>query len=110
MPLTEEGYSLRIFIGESNKQDGMPLYEWIVRSAKEKGLSGATVIRGIEGFGANSRIHTARILQLSTDLPIIIEIIDELEKVEAFMPVIEGVVKDGMVTLEKVKIRLYRSK
>lgn len=110
MTLSEEGYLLRIFIGESDKKEGLPLYEWIVRRAKQDKLAGATVLRGIEGFGAQSHIHTARILQLSTDLPIIIEIIDTLEKIEKFMPVIDEVVLDGLATLEKVTIRLYRNK
>jgi PII-like signaling protein len=73
MVLPEEGSLLRIFIGESDKSEGMPLYEWIVRKAREQGLVGATVLRGLEGFGAHSRVHTAKILRLSTDLPIIIE-------------------------------------
>lgn len=110
MQLPEDGYLLRIFIGESDKKDNMPLYEWIVRRAKEEKLAGATVLRGIEGYGAESHIHTARILQLSTDLPIIIEIIDTLEKIEKFMPIVDDVMKDGLATLEKVKIKLYRSK
>lgn len=104
----EEGYLLRIFIGESDKKEGIPLYEWIVRRAKTEGLAGATVLRGIEGFGGHSRIHTAKILQLSTDLPIIVELIDNLEKIDAFMPIIEDVIEGGLVTQEKVTIRLFR--
>lgn len=109
MMLPEEGYLLRIFIGESDKQEGIPLYEWIVKQAKLEKLAGATVLRGIEGFGSQSHLHTARILQLSTDLPIIIEIIDTLEKIEKFMPIVDNVITDGLATLEKVQIRLYRS-
>lgn len=109
MTLPQEGYLLRIFIGESDRHAGMLLYEWIVRAAKERGLAGATVLRGLEGFGARSRIHTARILDLSTDLPIIVEIVDTLEKIEAFLPIVDGVVKDGLATVEKVQIRFYRS-
>jgi PII-like signaling protein len=108
--LPEEGCLLRIFIGESDKKEGLPLYSWIVRRAKQEGLAGATVIRAIEGFGANSHIHTARILQLSTDLPIIIEIIDTTEKIEKFLSVVDECVSNGLATLENVKIRLYRSK
>ncbi len=108
MLLPEEGYLLRIFIGESNKKDGMPLYEWIVRQAKQEKIAGATVLRGIEGYGAQSHIHTAKILQLSTDLPVIVEIIDTLEKIENFVPLIDAVLTDGLVTMEKVQIRLYR--
>lgn len=107
--LSEDGYLLRVFIGESDKQDGMPLYEWIVRKAKTTGLAGATVLRGIEGYGGHSRLHTSKILQLSTDLPIIIELIDTLEKIEAFIPTLEEVIKGGLVTLEKAKIRLFKS-
>lgn len=110
MMLPTEGYLLRIFVGESDKKDGLPLYEWLVRQAKQKRLAGATVLRGIEGFGTESHIHTARILQLSTDLPIIIEVIDTLEKIEAFMLIVDKEVQDGLATLEKVNIRFYRSK
>lgn len=108
MTLPEEGYLLRIFLGESDKKDGIPLYEWIVRRAKSEGLAGATVLRGIEGYGGHSQIHTAKILQLSTDLPIIIELIDTLEKIDAFMPVIENALENGLVTQEKARIRLFR--
>jgi PII-like signaling protein len=108
MSLLEEGYLLRIFIGESDKKDGIPLYEWIVRRAKSEGIAGATVLRGIEGYGGHSFIHTAKILQLSTDLPVIIELIDNLEKIDAFMPLLESVIKGGLVTQEKAKIRLFR--
>src|SRR3990172_7139775 len=104
-----KGCLLRIFIGESDKHDGMPLYEWIVREAREKGLAGATVLRGLEGFGAHSRLHTAKILRLSMDLPIVIEMIDTLEKIEAFLPVIDGAIREGLATLERVDIRFYRS-
>ncbi|HEY7559793.1 MAG TPA: DUF190 domain-containing protein [Candidatus Binatia bacterium] len=109
MTLPEEGYLLRVFIGESDRRGGMLLYEWIVRTARENGLAGATVLRGLEGFGARSRIHTARILDLSTDLPIVVEIVDTLEKIEAFLPIIDGAISDGLATVEKVQIRFYRS-
>jgi PII-like signaling protein len=108
--LPENGHLLRIFVGESDKHEGKPLYEWIVRKAKSEGLAGATVIRAIEGFGAHSRIHTAKILDLSTDLPMIIEIVDELEKIEAFLSVIDSVIQEGLATVEKVHIRLYRAR
>jgi PII-like signaling protein len=110
MMLPEEGCLLRIFIGESDKKEGLPLYAWLVRKAKQEGLAGATVIRAIEGYGAQSHIHTARILQLSTDLPIIIEIIDTEDKINNFLPIVDEHVNNGLATLEKVKIRLYRSK
>jgi PII-like signaling protein len=109
MTLPSEGSLLRIFIGESDRHDGMLLYEWIVRQAREFGLAGATVLRGMEGFGARSRVRTAKILELSTDLPIVVEIVDTAEKIEAFMPVIDGAIADGLATLEKVQIRLYRA-
>jgi len=107
--LSGEGQLLRIFIGESDRHEGMPLYEWIVRKAREQGLAGATVLRGIEGFGAHSRIHTAKILRLSEDLPIVVEIVDTEEKIEKFLPIIDGAIPEGLATLERVQIRFYRS-
>ncbi len=109
MILPEQGHLLRIFIGESDKYKGLPLFEWIVQKAKDVGLAGATVLRGLEGFGAHSRIHTNKILRLSDDLPIIIEIVDTLEKIENFIPYIDGAITEGMATIEEVKIRFYRS-
>ncbi|MBU3946696.1 MAG: DUF190 domain-containing protein [Proteobacteria bacterium] len=109
MKLPPEGQLLRIFIGESDKYEGKPLYEWIVIKAKEHGLAGATAIRGLMGFGANSRIHTSKILRLSLDLPIIVEIVDTHEKIKEFLTIIENVVQEGLITLEKADIHLYRS-
>ncbi|HEV8337809.1 MAG TPA: DUF190 domain-containing protein [Candidatus Polarisedimenticolia bacterium] len=109
MMLPEAGQLLRIFIGESDKHDGMPLYEWIVRRARQEGLAGATVIRGVEGYGAHSRLHTAKILRLSEDLPLIVEIVDTQEKIESFLPVIDAAIPEGLATLENVRIRFYRS-
>jgi len=109
MMLPEEGRLLRIFVGESDRHGGLPLYEWIVRQARERGLAGATVLRGVEGFGAHSRLHTAKVLRLSEDLPIVVEIVDSKEKIEAFLPVIDASIPEGLATLEKVQIRLYRS-
>src|SRR5687767_4078180 len=103
MVLPKEGSLLRIFIGESDKHEAMPLYEWIVRKAREQGLAGATVLRGLEGVGAHSRVHTAKILRLSTDLPIVVEIVDTLEKIEAFLPAVDGAIREGLATLEKVQ-------
>ena len=85
MKLEGEGVLIRIFIGESDRWEGMPLYEAIVQRAREKGLAGSTVLRGVEGFGAHSLVHTARVLRLSEDLPILIEIVDRKEKIEAFL-------------------------
>lgn len=110
MNLPEEGHLLRIFIGESDKHEGTPLYDWIVRKVREHGLAGATVLRGLEGFGASSRVHTARILRLSEDLPIVIEIVDTREKIEGFLPVIDEAIIEGLATMEKVQIRFYRSR
>ena len=87
----------------------MLLYEWIVRTARERGLAGATVLRGVEGFGARSRVRTAKILELSTDLPIVVEIVDSANKIEAFLPLVDGAIADGMATVERVQIRFYRS-
>jgi PII-like signaling protein len=109
MTIPEEGALLRVFLGESDKHEGKPLYEWIVLKAREAGLAGATVLRGIEGFGAHSRLHTAKILRLSEDLPIVVEIVDAKEKVEAFLPVVDGAVREGLATVERVQVRFYRS-
>jgi len=91
------------------KDEGMPLFEWIARKAREQGLAGATVLRGLLGFGAHSRISTVKILRLSENLPIVVEIIDTPEKIEAFLPIIDQSISEGMATLEKVRIRFYRS-
>lgn len=109
MTLSEEGFLLRIFIGESDRHGGDLLYEWIVMQARACGLAGATVTRGVAGFGAHSRVHTARILRLSEDLPIIVEIVDTLERIEAFLPVIDAAIPEGLATIERVQVRFYRS-
>ena len=109
MNISEEGQLLRIFIGESDKHDGLSLYEWIIRQARQHGMAGATVLRGIAGFGAASRIHTTNILRMSLDLPIIVEIVDTQERIDSFIPIIDTVVKEGLVTVEKAHIKLYRA-
>lgn len=109
MMLPRDGKLLRIFVGESDKHEGLPLYEWIVRKAREQGLAGATVLRGLEGFGAHSRLHTAKILRLSSDLPIVVEIVDTEEKVEEFLPLIDAAIQEGLATIEKVEVHFYRS-
>lgn len=109
MTLPEEGILLRVFIGENDKHEGRPLFEWLVLQAREAGLAGATVLRGVQGFGAHSRLHTTKILRLSEDLPIVIEIVDSREKIEAFLPVVDGAIGEGLATLERVMIRFYRS-
>jgi uncharacterized protein len=108
MKISEEGQLLRIFIGESDKWDGKPLYEALVLKAREMGLAGATMLRGLMGYGAASRVHTAKILRLSEDLPIIVEIVDSQEKIASFLPVIDEMVQEGPVTLERVQVILYR--
>ncbi len=102
---------LRIFIGESDREPAAdrPLYEAIVRRAKEAGLAGATVLRGPMGFGRHSRVHTAKVLELSTDLPIVIEIVDAEEKIAAFLPAVDALVSEGLVTIEAVRVLKYAS-
>jgi PII-like signaling protein len=108
MKVEGQGQLLRIYISESDRWEGRPLYEAIVRAAREFGLAGATALRGIEGFGANSRIHTVKVLRLSEDLPIVVEIADRPERVAAFMSTIDNMVDEGMVTSETVNIAVYR--
>lgn len=109
--IPEDGYLLRIFIGESDKFDGKPLYEWLVIQAKERGMAGATVVRGMMGFGAHTKvIHTFKIERLSEDLPIVLEIVDSREKIEEFLSFAEPNIRRGMLaTIEKVQVRVYRS-
>jgi uncharacterized protein len=107
--LEGEGKLLRIFVGESDRHEGRPLYQAIVERVRAEGLAGATVLRGIEGFGADSRIHTSRILRLSEDLPVVIEIVDTAEKIDAILPVLDEMVGEGMVTVERVQVIAYRS-
>ena len=110
MQLPQEGSLLRIFIGEADKVEHKPLYEWIVLQAREQGLSGATVLRGIMGYGANTRkIQTFRFDTLSEDLPVVVEIVDTEERLESFIDYIAPQIKAGLVTLEKANIKLYRS-
>ena len=108
MNLPEEGMLLRIFIGESDTYKGKALYEQIVIKARELNLAGATVIRGIMGFGAHSRIHTAKLLALSEDMPVIVEIVDTEEKLNSLLPFLDEIMKDGMITIEKAKVIRYR--
>ena len=109
MTLPKQGKLLRIFIGENDRHEGLPLYEWIVRQARENGLAGATVLRGLEGYGAHSRLHKAKILRLSSDLPLVVEIVDTEEKIQSFLPVIDDAVGEGLATVEKVEVHFYRS-
>ena len=109
MHIPEDGYLLRIFVGESDKHGHQTLYEAIVLKAREMGLAGATVTRGVMGFGKHSIIHTAKILRLSEDLPMIVEIADSLENIERFLPTLDEMIKDGLVTLEKVRVLQYKA-
>jgi uncharacterized protein len=103
----ETAQLLRIFIGEDDRHDGHPLYEAIVLKAREQGLAGATVLRGPMGFGHSSRLHTAKILRLSEDLPIVVEIVAQVDKIKAFLPLLDTMVKGGLVSLEEVQILRY---
>jgi uncharacterized protein len=107
--LPSDGHLLRIYIDETDRHEGVVLYEWIVRKAREAHLAGATVLRGIEGFGRSSRVHRANILELSESLPIVIEIVDTKEKIEAFLPIIDTAIASGLATLEKVEVKFYRT-
>ena len=108
MKIEGDGQLLRIFVGEADRWEGKPLYEAIVRKVRERGLAGATVLRGVEGYGAHSRIHTTKILRLSEDLPIVIEIVDAPERIQAILPELDRMVTEGLITLEKVHIIAYR--
>jgi hypothetical protein len=110
MKLEGEGFLLRIYLGEQDKYHHLPLYEAIVLKAREMGLAGATVMRGPMGFGAHSHLHTAKILRLSEDLPVLIEIVDKEEKINAFLPELDKMESDGLITLEKVHVIKYRAK
>ena len=108
MKIPEDGKLLRVFIGEADKWGGRPLYEAIVLLAKKEGMAGATAVKGFMGFGCKSHMHTTKILRLSEDLPIIIEIVDSEEKINKFIPRLDEMVKEGLITLEKVNVIVYR--
>jgi PII-like signaling protein len=107
MQIPHDAVLLRIFFGEDDKFEHQPLHEAIVLKAREMHLAGATVLRGHAGFGHSSRLHTTKILRLSEDLPVVVEIVDAKEKVDAFLPVLDGMMASGLVTLEKVKVLQY---
>jgi PII-like signaling protein len=109
MQIPRQAVLLRIFIGENDRDDGRPLYESIVLKAREMHLAGATVLRGPMGYGHSSRLHTTKILRLSVDLPLVIEIVDSEEKIDAFLPVLDGIMTSGLITLEKVQVLQYGS-
>lgn len=108
MELLQEAYLLRIFIGETTKYEGKPLYEWLVIKAQESDLAGATVLRGIMGFGPKSRIYTTKIMRLSQDLPIVIEIVDTHDRLIKFLQAVDEAIPEGMATLEKAQVRYYK--
>jgi hypothetical protein len=108
MKLPSESLLLRIFISETDKFQGRPLYKAIVEEARKRGMAGATVLRGILGFGANSRIHTSQILRLSQDLPLVIEIVDSEQRINEFLPELEHMISEGLVTLERAQVIAYR--
>jgi PII-like signaling protein len=110
MQIPRQAVSLRIFIGESDHCDGKPLYEAIVMKAREQHLAGATVLRGPMGFGKSSRLHTSKILRLSEDLPLLIEIVDSEDNINAFLPILDGMMSSGLITLEKVQVLQYGEK
>jgi PII-like signaling protein len=110
MQIPRQAVSLRIFIGESDHCDGKPLYEAIVMKAREQHLAGATVLRGPMGFGKSSRLHTSKILRLSEDLPLLIEIVDSEDNISAFLPILDGMMSSGLITLEKVQVLQYGEK
>lgn len=109
MKLPSEGKLLRIFIGEADKWQGRPLYESIVHLAKKEGMAGATALKGFMGFGCKSHLHTTKLLRLSEDLPIIIEIVDSEEKIQKFLPLLDPMVREGLITLEKAQVIMYRA-
>ncbi|WP_038042456.1 DUF190 domain-containing protein [Thermus tengchongensis] len=107
MRLTGGAKLLRVFVGESDRYQGRPVYEALILAAKERGLAGASAFKGFMGYGAHSRVHSAKILQLSEDLPVMVEIVDTEEKIRAFLPVLDGIVREGLVTLENVEVIRY---
>lgn len=109
MKMPSEGKLLRIFIGEQDKWKGQPLYEAIVHLARKQGMAGATAIKGFLGFGAKSHLHTAKLLRLSEDLPIIVEIVDTEKKIKKFLPLLDEMVQEGLITLEKANVIMYRA-
>jgi PII-like signaling protein len=104
----DDGLLLRIYIGEQDRYEDEPLDQWLVSAAHTHGISGATVLRGLQGFGADGRLHTARVIRLSTDLPLVIEMVDQSDKIESFLDTIDQALQQGLVTVEKVRMKFYR--
>lgn len=109
MKIPTDGKLLRIFLGEQDKWNGQPLYEAIIHLAKKEGMAGATALKGFMGFGAKSHLHTTKLLRLSEDLPIVIEMVDSEEKINRFLPHLDEMVQEGLITLEKAHVILYRA-
>ena len=109
MILTDEGYILRIFIGEARRHEHLPLYEWLTRKALDQKMAGVTVVEGVMGFGGRSRVNTSGLARLSSDPPIVVEIVDSRQKLEDFLELVEGAISEGLATLEKLEICFYRT-
>ena len=109
MPIDGQALLVRIYVGEGDQWEGRPLYQAIVALLRERGIAGATVLRGIEGFGAKAHLHTSRILRLSEDLPVLIEAVDQEDRIRSVLPDLDGIVGDGLITLEKVEVIAHRS-
>ena len=110
MKIPAEGKLLRVFVGETDRWNGKPLYEEIILLARKEGMAGATALKGFMGFGCKSHMHTAKLLRLSEDLPIVVEMVDSEEKINTFLPHLDGMVKEGLVTIEKVNVIMYRGR
>src|SRR5690348_6750741 len=108
MKIEGQAHRLRIYVNESDRHEGRPLYEVIIRIAKERGLAGATALRGMEGYGVSGRVHSVKVLHLSEDVPIVVEFIDSGEKIAAFLPVLDQLVPEGLATIEKIHVLAYR--
>lgn len=108
MKVSQPGKLLRIFVGELDTHAGQPLHQWLIEEAQRREMAGATVLRGLEGFGTHREMHTARVLRLSVDLPVVIEIIDTAERIDAFLPVVDEVIAEGLATVERVEMHVYR--
>lgn len=108
MKVFKPGKLLRIFVGELDTYDGQPLYQWLVEEARRQKMAGATLLRGLEGFGTHSEMHTAKVLRLSVDLPVVIEIIDSAERIDAFLLIVDDVIDEGLATVERVEMHVYR--
>ena len=108
--LERQGKLLRVFVGENDRREGLPLYEWLVRQAHQRGMAGVTVMHGSEGYGARNQLHTARVLRLSVDLPIVVEMVDSAEKIDAFLSLLDEVLMGGVAVVQDAEVHFYGSK